>query len=283
MVTNTDNNAASGSAETREAVLWERIGRLEERVEKSEKSIWRKIGIYGGLIALVLSIASGSYNLVDVLLFKPSEATERKSAKISDISFKLNSFRQQIQVLVSAGDITGATAAAKALNLAKSLLLVEAKKILTDGDVPIDVPSLLLFSEEFFGTDIEYSEKLANRAVEISLKKYELAESLAYLAQIIMFRGEQDRVEQSRRIFRDALAKAKDSEDGYKADVILDVLGKWATSEMYHGACSEAEDIVLSMPSVANLTIDDFRILSARKLIRQYTIRINRCTNVFSK
>ena len=52
-------------------------------MEKSENSFWKRFGFYGGLVALVLSIGSGSYNLVELILLKPTDPTASHEARLA--------------------------------------------------------------------------------------------------------------------------------------------------------------------------------------------------------
>ena len=145
---------------------------------------------------------------------------------------------------------------------------IEARKILKDQRVKVDTSTYLMFAEAYSGVDISFSKELATKAIERAERKYELAESLGYLASIEMYLEGKVNPSKGRDTFHRSLMEARAAE-AYRTDVVLNVLSRWILAESYLGNCAEALNHFNSLTSESDLGAADVRVKAAIKTIQE--------------
>ena len=65
--------------------LASKIARLEVEVEHERKSIVKRLGVWGGLIALVVSVSTGWFSLYDNLVLKPRQERTASGGELRNI------------------------------------------------------------------------------------------------------------------------------------------------------------------------------------------------------
>ena len=250
------NTDVSASDSEPKQSLAERVASLEAEIEADKKSIARRFGMWGGLVALVLSILAGSLGLVD-RVNDALEAHQRQIDRAQDIASKLLDSAAEIEALIAQGKLDEADAVTRVNNIQVFRHLETLMKM--DKDVLADLGSGDLMAISWFSLGRETQDEaieLATLAVEVADDDVLRTEALRYLAIAQYTSGPKQNLQNARNNMQRSMQLAKNQIGRVSDGLQLNVVMSWIGYEAVFGDCDNAETLIqthvaqLNVPSM---------------------------------
>lgn len=221
-------------------LISDRLDWLEEKFELEEKSKFKKLGAWGGIAALVISVFVGGLEIGDKTIGESRRKNEAKLEKVSNSIEKLSRYSQEIVSLMANGKGNELNLRVPQITSERSRILAEIDVVLGDVWVKLDTTTLINLSSEY-GAVLRYKDSLvyAERAVEKAETLLLQIESRRYLGKILNTPSLVYDKNRARNTFQDALSLAAD--DTLPKQQLLSlrygIYGEWIRSESANGDC----------------------------------------------
>ena len=242
------------------AHLAQRTAHLEGRLDADERSTPKRVAMWGGLLALVVAISTGAFQLWDGLVLREQVASETKHRELNSYVrrlMELNShiFRLQSKTLGSTPD----PMAVEEINLMtteKISIVGLADQLLSQND---NIGSFaVLYTLAFEHLNLGNNRKAlaySRKAASISQSNAEAVGAGRYIARALFSPGPIQNMEAARGEFTRTLALARNEKTSRRVGLLTSVYEDWILMEMmYTGACDTAAALLRDMTA-------EFRII----------------------
>lgn len=223
--------------------LGERVAALEVAVEK-ENSWLKQSSVIIGLIALCLSVATGSYTIWEKTVFEPAEAQNRKIERVQSIVARLVKVNSDLVTVQFSHNQAMLAALARVANIEKLSLLEQADAIINEIDYDFGFyVHFLLASEHLAQGQNKQAVKYAEEAFLASNGSLMQAEARRGQGEALFASGETQDIEKARIYFEDAVQKATERKEFTALASRVNVLRSYTISEIFFGSCDRAKEV----------------------------------------
>ncbi len=225
--------------------LEERIEKLELGLEAERKSVARRVGLWGGLIALIISIFAGGIGLYDRLYLTKIQNHQRNVELAQSISTKLKQHAKEASELEAEGNLEKLYAYSRIANVDKATLLNKLNELGDDVISELSSGDLIIFSHTYL--ERGFAAKALSIA-ELARKKAPqenslLAETTRYIARTLMFPGDVQDLSRGREMMREALGNVENWNNPNRDGVVSGIYQDWIWIEAHIGNCEHAQKL----------------------------------------
>lgn len=188
--------------------LDDRLARLEARIDKEERSPQKRVAAYGGLIALLISILTGSLSIHNAFFVAPDLERRAQAQRLSSAIQEHNARSAEVNSLPMSAPPEQRYAAAIGLNNARAALVAELRASEWETLSRLSSPDLgasawaIAESDEF-----DLSQRLAQLAVEKSSGFPERAAAMNTLARTTLISNNDEGRKLYDSFFKEILAE----------------------------------------------------------------------------
>lgn len=248
-----------------------KVAKLEVQVERERKSIVKRIGAWGGIIALAVSVSLGSFSLYDNLVLRPRHERAASGDELRDIVGRLAEINTRLTEVQFENNPTKLRALSMSVNAEKATLITRADSIIDSVRSEASFPDLITLSFEHsnFG-NAERSLFYANAALEVAETQQFRGEALRYKGRALFAPGPAQDFDAGRRFFNESIAAFRKSGVVGHAALVLNTYADWILFEAVLQSCDAAQDIykrlkqeLIKMPApaaVVSTTIESISI-----------------------
>ncbi len=236
-------------ADTSGASVEERLARIEGQLGADERSLLKKVGLFGGLIALFISIFTGGFQVFDQLVLRQQAAFNADARELAGYVRRIAELNSEI-VKLSVGQDTQqidpvSVQIVKVINAEKASTLSLADRLIERQPATADFANLITLSFEHmnFGNNAQ-AAVYAKRAEHLSISQFERAESLRYLARAQVLPSGLQNIELARQTFTTALDSARKIQSFLRPQLIASVYADWINGESWYGDCNRARELL---------------------------------------
>ncbi|PCI53149.1 MAG: hypothetical protein COB36_13720 [Alphaproteobacteria bacterium] len=221
-----------------------RLDSITEKFELDQKSLLKRLGTWGGVVALCLSIVVGGFEIYSRTVQKSKDRLAEQLILASEISGQLLDYSTEIAELIGQGQ--NATVASKyPLIIAQRIRLLNQFEEL-DGNVIENLNSvdLTLLSNEY--SSLGYSERAlelaklgvvsADRGDDYTMR----IESRRYYAQALAVSSPNRSLVTARQIYHEAINIADSQEYLSSLNLKLGLHDSWISTEIANKECDKA-------------------------------------------
>lgn len=221
-----------------------RLSQVERRINSDERSASKKISVYGALVALLISILTGSFTLYDNLFLRPSKQLDEAKSEIREVVGRITQLNWRLAELDLAGDDQKTYVISRIANGEKLSLLGRADVLIEQNPDIASVSELMVLAAEHlnFGNSRE-ALRYANLAEHSAPPGLLRAEALRYRARALAAPGSQQDLTLGRSVFRRAIEEAGGIQSPLSASVLVNAYGDWIYFELLSGLCDAANDL----------------------------------------
>ena len=225
--------------ETTETGYLERIAVIENRLKEEQKSLARKLGQYGGLIALILSILIGIYTVYDKMILEQDRENAKNQAEMHRIVARITEINWKLIELGFQNAPEKLEPLVKNANGEKIALLEQASSLSQSlGEQVGLAASILLSSENLnFGKN-DRALFHANTAMALADTAGFRAMSLRYRGRALFASGSTQDIEQARKDFQGSIQLAKESSSTQEHYIVVNTYADWIILEAMFGDCN---------------------------------------------
>lgn len=220
--------------------LIERVARLEGRLDSEEQSIARRVGQWGGLVALVISITVGGFQIYQNLVLRDREAIETDRRELAGYVRQITELNTKIVTLAAEGN-PALHMIVKVLNAEKMSVLGLADRVLTKRPALGDFSSFFTFATEHLNNGSnERAHQYAEAALSAASSVPERVEAHRLIARTTFAPGGIQNIPVARAAFASALDKARDIDTYLRVGLMANLYSDWIVSEAAFGDCERA-------------------------------------------
>lgn len=258
----------------------DRLDEIQRKVATDEASIHKRISEWGGVVALVISIAVGGFTLLDQGVFAPKERRSDALSELNDIVIEIARTNVAIMEAFSRSPggsgndpAVGALSIGQQANAIKLPLLARAVEIVEDYPAYVDAATLLVLVTELtqaqdYDRAVRYADMARATAPLINLR----IEATRMMGVANTGLLDETRHAAARRLFEEAIAAAKQVKSVNGPWLVANALRDWTTFELMVGNCAAAAavfarfqtDVALPIGQAALATGAGFVLQSAQ-------------------
>ena len=247
--------------------ILERVARLEGRLDTEQRSLTRKFGQWIALLALVISIAVGVFQVYENIVIRERESVAEDRRTLAGYIQQITALNSRIvSAYFSTSDKTASHALAKILNVEKSSILGLADNLLLERKGIASYASLFTLSTEHLNWgNSKQARKYAESALSLANTNVERVEAKRILARTWFAPGNTQSVAHAREIFGSAVETIEAMEVLGRSSLFANVYSDWVGAEVAFGDCNLAKDAWNSFAEAIKHDYDGMQILSATK------------------
>ena len=229
-------------------LLENRLKDLTERVEAKEKSVFKRISEWAGLIALIVAIAGGGFAVYDKLFVNPKKDREVALSQLQDILGDLTKTNAELVRLSRQLPPDQFALIASLQNGVKLSLARRAAAIIEQHSDEIDAATMLVISYEFQQFEkLDVSRRLAQMALHAADSDLLRAEAKRYIADAIILQGGRANIAQARATYEEGLVLARKMPGLQGISVIGNIYRDWILGESLGDNCEQARKLFEAM------------------------------------
>ncbi len=264
----------------------QRISRLEGRMENEERSIEKRVSLWGGIIALMISLIIGTFQIYEYTILRQSEAREAKIIQIGTFVRRITELNSEISRLSVFTDtpekMARANVGAKIINGEKLSIVRLADRLLQEDPDAGGFAAYATIAYEML-TQGNNSKALeyANAALEKSQTVPEKIEAQRYIARILFAPGVTQDIQEARKVFLDAKSLALNETSYLRSQLTASAISDLVVSEALFGDCDQSK---LAMDELETLmATEDSALVFQLSIgeIRNSLIGSRKCPNLF--
>ena len=264
-----NNRTLDDTQDLKFELLNKRLNSIEKKYELDKASFFTKFSRWAGILALVISMFVGAFEIHDKTFGKLLETEQAELEKVSNGIEKLSRYTQELSTLWANGKIFEFNLRVQQVNLERSKILAEFEKIDSDIRSKLDPIKLIAIGVEYknlndiinassyFSNALENSDSIL---IEIEGRRL-LADSLSYPSKVL------DK-EKSQRLIQEAYEMLSDSEDIRSIGLKQGVLNNWISIEARLGDCIKSRKLIDQLTKflkVNNFTTPDADEIAFKK------------------
>lgn len=244
----TESAASPITPETRIDYLEERLETFMDSVDKRNKSTFKRISEWGGLVALVLSISIGSLTVFEKSILATQKSREANLSKLQDIVSQITKVNAELAALAVKMSPEDFASIGSLQNGVKFTLAKQGAKIIEEYSEFVNTETVLLFANEFLQSqDLRKAERYGRLGLKIADSDFMRAVSNRYIADALMLSQNDEKITNARAIYREALVYAKSVPPGQRYWVIGNIYRDWVLGEAAIKQCKNAADLFRTM------------------------------------
>ena len=245
---------STASMTSRVDILEARLEVLKDDVEKRDKSVFKRVSQWGGLIALVLSITLGTLSVIDKSIWEPVKKREASLSKLQDIVGQVTKVNSELVSLTTTLSPEKLAPIVSTQNGVKYTLAKQGAAIIDKYTNFVNTETLLLFASEFLHfQDLEKTDHYANLGFKAAENDFMRAASKRYMADAKMLSQDGQKIIESRKLYSQALGHAKLVPIGQRYWVIGNIYRDWTLGEAFNNQCDKAVDLFKKMLSALSV------------------------------
>lgn len=223
--------------------LSDRVARLEGQVDVETRSAPRKISQWFALLALVISITVGGFQVYDHIVLRERESVASDRRVLAEYVRKITELNSNnASLFMSAQGSPMVTSIVKIHNLEKMSILGLADRVLLERPEVASFASLHVLSSEHLNLGAtERAYDYAHWLLELATTAMEKSEAGRLLARTQFAPGPRQDIPNGRAQFVVAVKEIENSQTFLKGDLFSNVYGDWITAETAFGECEMAE------------------------------------------
>ena len=242
---------------TRKTTLKSQNDHAESNVTVLQNSVLEKLrsmlSKWAGVIALLISIAVGTFTVVDQTLIAPNERRSDDLKKLSEIIVEFG--RANVTSLMYMNVPVG-LAVSQSMNSVKLPLLASAVNIIEKHPDHVDAASLIVLAGELIqAQDYELSLKYATMARDRDAVQDLRIEAARLIAISDMGILDVSRNNKARRLFEDTISDAKRVRNVNGPWLVSNAIRDWAIREIFLGNCEEASEVLMRFTTDVPLSV----------------------------
>jgi len=224
-----------------------RIARVEADLEAEKTSLAHRFGLWGGLVALVISICAGGIGLYDRAV-SALEEHERKVAEAAEIARQINAHGRKMVELKRQNDPQALYEYGALMNVDMLNLLARFEALGPEVAADLETGDLMLFSEHHIAQGRQArAVALAERAQENARDDLMLAEAKKQTARALFADGEARDLERARALLAEALEILAGSRNVNRHASAAGIHMNMVILEAYAGDCPRAQSALEGM------------------------------------
>ena len=230
---------------TPEVLILERIAKLEGRLDTEQQSLSRKLGQWMALLALIISIAVGVFQVYENTILRKQEQISADRSTLAGYVQQITGLNSRlVSVFYSTSDKLAARALQKTLNIEKLSILGLADDLLSKRKEIASYAILFTLSSEFldWGNTMQ-ARKYAGLALALATTDVEKIEAQRITARTWFTPGKEQNIKRGREIFDSAIRAIESIKFFGKTDLFGNVYVDWISSELAIGDCTMAKEI----------------------------------------
>ncbi len=257
----------------------ERVITLEAKFEVEKKSLLNKLGKWGGLMALVISLFTGGYTVYDNFFLKPSDKMQSALGEARKIVTRISDLNSKLIELQSEGEFQKLKQIGMIFNGEKVALLNQADNILKEYWENIGYSELMVLAFEHLNMgNNEKSLKFSIRASEIAENDILKIEALRYKARVLFVPGSVHNIKEARNAISKALQMANNIIYYNKGSIVSNIYMDYINNEIYFGSCDKAKKLKdEAIDLIDNLIINLNERMALLSAINQYFFQQSKC------
>lgn len=221
----------------------ERIAKLEGRLDTADKSWTATIGQWMALLALIVSITVGGFQVYENIVLKQREERAADRRTLADHIRRITELNSRItSTYFSTKDDWATQSLAKTLNAEKVSILRLADDLVSKrSDMTNFAISFTLSVEHFQLGNTGRAQEYAKQALSSAATDAERVEAQRIVAQTLFAPGKGQDVRAARAMFGRALDSVRRMETFLKSGLLANVYTDWILSEAAFGDCERAK------------------------------------------
>ncbi len=228
--------------------LSERLAALEGQVEIDRRSVVKRVGAWGGLVALVISLITGSFTIYEKFVANPAARRDALVSEMQTIVARFSSINSKLVELQLEGDLRKLQALSQNANTEKFVLLDRADTIIRSlgDDFGVGHYIQLAYEHLNFGQS-KMAEHYAKRAFTSARNPLLKAEAVRYRGRALFLDGEIQNKILAREAFREAIVLADRIPGFLSTQVLGSIYADAIGSELFFGDCDMVPALVNEM------------------------------------
>ena len=218
-------------------------------MEREEQSLARKLGQYGGLIALILSIVTGAYTIYDKLIMEKARKSASEQAEIRRIVARITEINRELIELDSQVETAGNPQKMRQklqfltmnANGEKMALLEWGAQIYASLEDEIGfAAALTLCHESLVMGQNDRALSYADTAIRVAVTPTWKVEGMRKKAQVLFAHGSEQSIQVGREEFQKSIKLVREA-TSVDQRVVYTVYRDWIVSEATFGNCKMAK------------------------------------------
>ena len=228
--------------------LERRITRLEGRLDADDRSIVKRVSMFGSLLALTVAIAVGAFQLWEGLVLRQKLSFEESQREINgyvsriiDLKSRISNLKYQFEKQPSD------------LEIDKQIQFAQLEKLSV-----VDMANRLIMQEEGLGSftiflllameyrDFEHVDDAISyfqKAKNLARSTIEEIEADRHLYFTLFMKGEDRYIKKARNGFQKLLKLTRNNTSSFRSIVIINIYEDWIISEERMRECKNVKDL----------------------------------------
>lgn len=247
MALNKETNEPSG------AELLARVSALEEKISKKEKSIVGKFTLFVSLIALLVSITTGSIQILDEFYGEEQNKIKLKQEQAKEIASELKGKLLEFDEMKRRRSDEDMLPILTALQLDIRTLLHELNSLDEPVLQGLSAADLSLFSEIYItSNNLKMAKKFALQAKKNATSDTMRLDADVKVEEINIRSGDNDNTVQARSNLRSILERTRKTQSPSQLNDISIIYDRWIKAETSARNCEYARGLLSEMANFSN-------------------------------
>lgn len=230
--------------QTPEAPVLERIAKLEGRLDTEQQSLTRRLGQWMALLALVISIAVGMFQVYETTVLRERDQIAADRLTLGSYVQRLTQIRADLINVFSSAPATVANDLAQTLNTERRSILGLADYLLSKQKETASYAVFFALSmEHLYWGNITQARKYAESALKLATTDVDRIEAQRITAGIWFVKGEEQNIPRAREIYNSAIREIELIQLYSKAHLFGNVYRDWIINEVIFGDCQMAKEV----------------------------------------
>lgn len=230
----------------------QRLSRIEGRLEEDERSIAKRLSLWGGLVALVVSIMIGGFQIYEYTILRQREAREASIIQLGTFVRRITQLNSEIarSALLAENPREKAivNAEAKIINSEKLSIVRLADRLLQEAPEAAGFATYATIAYEMLAQgNNDKALSYATTALEASQTTPEKAEALRYIARVLFAPGDTQDIEMARQKFEEVRQFAQTETSYLRSQLVANAISDLVIAEVFYGDCDRAVSAIQSL------------------------------------
>ncbi len=226
----------------------ERLARVEGRLEnKPEKSFYEKLGTRGGIIALVISIFTGSFAIYEKFVVDPQKAAHQQRLQVRTTLDEITQIQAAIAKTTAENPAAGNSIADSFSSKMRSLISRSHRNYLKFEDAFEFADHLMLGNLLFNFGHVDKAFIHAEASAELAGDHIQEANSFWFKANLFSAIGDNQDLSQMRKMFESAIDVSKQKNLQTSIGTTFDIYLDWLRAELNVGDCVIAKNVMYKL------------------------------------
>lgn len=230
----------------------QRLSRLEGRLEEDERSVTKRISLWGGLVALIISIMIGGLQIYEYTVLRERESREANILQLGAFVRRITELNSELArstlLAQTPEELAIVNAEAKIINSEKHSIVRLADRLVQEAPEAAGFAAFATIGFEMMAQgNNRKALSYAKAALETSQTTPEKVESMRYIARALSVPGATQDLETAREKFQEAWRLAKTEASYLRPQLVSNALVDLVISEVLYGDCDKAVSAVQNL------------------------------------